>query len=243
MEPVATDNREYSQCAPEEQVSPCAGRGALLIAVAALLPGSDLSTYRGLRLGTSVADAARHTGQDVAAVRVVHTRPALIEELEWRPGYEVKHDSRNPDPVRAHILCFFKGRLFRIVTNYDAWKIEGMTAADLTEAISRTYGVPSAPGGQIPYESNFGSAATVIARWQDEEYSADLVRSPDEVTYALVVASKQMDSAARAAIAEARRLDQAEAPERALEQKRKHESAERLMREKSRATNMPNFRP
>lgn len=216
---------------------------SVLVAAAALLPAADMATYRGLRLGTNVADAARHATQDIAAVRVVHSRPALIQELEWRPGYEVRHDTENPDPVRDHLFRFINGRLFQIVSNYDSRKIEGMTAADLIEGISRMYGVASAPGGQIPYPSNFGSTATVVARWQDAEHSADLVRSPDGVTYALMVTSKRLDSAARAAIAEARRLDEIEAPERAIEHKKREESAERLMIEKSRSTNKPNFRP
>ena len=118
-----------------------------------------------------------------------------------------------------------------------------MTPRDLIDVISRMYGVSSAPGGQIPYQSNFGSAATVIARWQDAEYSVDLVRSPDEVSFALLVTSKRLDSVARAAIAEAQRLDEVEAPERAIEQKNREESAQQLNLEKSRSTNKPNFRP
>ena len=216
---------------------------AVLAAAAALLPAADLATYRGLRLGSNVRDAVRYATEDIAAVRVVHSRPALIEELEWRPEYEFRHDTRNPDPVRNHLFRFLNGRLFQIVSNYDSRKIEGMTAADLIEGISRTYGVASAPGGRIPYPSNFGSTATVIARWQDAEHSADLVRSPDGVTYALMVTSKRLDSVARAAIAEARRLDEIEEPERAIEQRRREESAERLVIEKSRSTNKPNFRP
>jgi hypothetical protein len=208
-----------------------------------LLAAADLSTYRGLRLGTNVADAARYAMEDIAAVRVVHSRPALIQELEWQPGYEVRHDSQNPDPVRDHIFRFLNGRLFQIVSNYERQKVEGMTAADLIEVISQTYGASSVPGGQIPYQSNFGAAAGVIARWQDAEYSADLVRSPDGVTLALVLTSKRLDTLARAAIAEARRLDEIEAPDRAIEQKAREQVAERLILEKSRAANKPNFRP
>ena len=224
-------------------MSPYTRCAAVLVAVTALLPAADLSTYRGLRLGTHVADAARYAMEDIAAVRVVHSRPALIQELEWQPGYEVRHDTPNPDPVRDHTLRFFNGRLFQIVSNYDSQKVEGMTAADLIEVISRTYGVSSEPGGQIPYRSNFGASATVIARWQDAEHSAELVRSPDGVTLALVLTSKQLDTLARAAIAEARRLDEIEAPDRVAEQKEREQIAERLGLEKSRAANKPNFRP
>lgn len=147
-------------------MSPCTRCATVLVAVTALLSAADLSTYRGLRLGVNVADAARYAVQDVAAVRVVHSRPALIEELQWQPGYEVRHDTQNPDPVRDHRLRFLNGRLFQIVTNYDSQKLEGMTAADLIEVISRTYGAASAPEGQIAYESNFGTAAKIVARWR-----------------------------------------------------------------------------
>jgi hypothetical protein len=224
-------------------VSPSTRCAAVLVAAATLLPAADLSTYRGLRLGTNLPDAARYAMKDIAEVRVVHRRPALIQELEWRAGYEVRQDTQNPDPVRDHVLRFVNGRLFQIVSRYDSQKTEGMTAGDLIDVSSRMYGVSSSPGGQIPYQSNFGSAATVIARWQDPEHSVDLVRSADEVTYALLVTSKQLDSVARAAIAEAQRLDEVEAPERAIEQNKREESAQQLMLEKSRSTNKPNFRP
>jgi hypothetical protein len=215
----------------------------LFLALTALVPAADLSTYRGLRLGMSVANATRDAKLDISSVRVVHTRPALIEELEWRPGYQVRHDNQDPDPVNDHLLRFFNGELFQIVSNYDSQKLEGMTVADLIEVISGTYGVASAPGGQIPYASNYGTAAIVVARWQDIDQSADLVRSPDGVTYALVLTSKRLEAAARAAIANSHRLDEIEAPERAMEQKKKEESAERVLLEKSRSTNKPNFRP
>jgi hypothetical protein len=224
-------------------VSPCIRCAAIFVALTALLPAADLSTYRGLRLGTTVANATRDAKQDISSVRIVHTRPALIQELEWRPGYEVRHDTLNPDPVKHQILRFFNGELFQIISNYDSQKVEGLSAADLIEVISGTYGVASAPGGEIAYESNYGTAATVVARWQDSEYSADLVRSPDGVTYALVLSSKRLEAAARAATANSRRLDESEAPERAIEQKKREESAERVLLEKSRSTNKPNFRP
>jgi hypothetical protein len=240
---ISTYDRDPSRRAAEGQMSPCTRCAAVFVSVAVLLPAADLSTYRGLQLGANVAEAAQYAMEDIAAVRVVHGRPALIQELEWRPGYEVRHDTKNPDPVREHVLRFLNGRLFQIVSNYDSQKVEGMTAADLIDGISRTYGISSAPGGQIPYQSNFGSAAVVIARWEDAEHCADLVRSPDGVTYALLVTWKQLDSAARAAIAEARRLDEIEAPERAIEQRKREESEQQLMLEKSRSTNKPNFRP
>jgi hypothetical protein len=60
---------------------------------------------------------------------------------------------------------------------------------------------------------------------------------------ALVLTLKVMDERARAAIAEAARLDDAEAPQRAISHKNEQEAAERLLLEKARSTNKPNFRP
>ena len=59
----------------------------------------------------------------------------------------------------------------------------------------------------------------------------------------MVLYSKRLDALAQAAIVEAVRLDVQEAPQRELEKQKKREEEERLVLDKARSVNKPNFRP
>ncbi len=141
------------------------------------------------------------------------------------------------------MLCFFNGELFRIVVTYDRYKVEGMTAEDMIEAISATYGTATRPAAEIAFHSNYAEVATVLARWEDSEYSYNLVRTGDRSSFAMVLYSKRLDALAQAAIVEAVRLDAQEAPQRELEKQKKRAEEEHLVLEKARSVNKPNFRP
>src|ERR1017187_7089209 len=52
-------------------------------------PTDDLSKYRGFQFGTDLSTVARQAGVDPSQVKVIHSRPALIQELEWRPQSRV----------------------------------------------------------------------------------------------------------------------------------------------------------
>ena len=194
---------------------------------------ADLSSYRGLRFGMNVSTAAMETAAKPAEVRVVHLRPALIQEMDWQPRVSPRlSDPANADPMQEGLLCFFNGELFRIVVTYDRYKVEGMTAEDMIEAVSVSYGAPTRPAAvQIAYRTNYGESGDVLARWEDADYSYNLVRTGDRTSFAL------------AAIAEAVRLDVQNAPQRELEKKRERENEERLVLDRARSVNKPNFRP
>ena len=181
------------------------------------------------------------SGGKASEARVIHQRPAVIQELEWQPsGFR---SSRHADPIKDGLLCFYKSELFRIVVTYDRDRVEGMTADDMIAAISATYGIATRPKAEIAYHSNYAEVAPVLARWEDSQYSYNLVRSGYGDSFAMVMYSKRLDALAAAAIAEAARLDAAEAPERAIEAKRKQQDDDRLVLEKARSVNAPNFRP
>jgi hypothetical protein len=207
-----------------------------------ILYAGDFSSYRGLQFGMNVPAAAEQVGTKPAEVRLVHRRPALIQEMEWLP----RNSSGSPfqaDPVKQGLLCFYNGELFRIVVTYDRYKVEGMTASDMIQAISATYGIATRPATQIPYHSIYGEVAQVIARWEDTEYSYNLVESGDRSSFALILYSKRLQTLAEAAIVEAVRLDAQEAPQREIEKQKKRDEEERLVQEKARSVNKPNFRP
>lgn len=212
-----------------------------------MLSGGDFSSYRGFQFGMNLPVAAKQAGMKPSEARLVHQRPAVIQELDWQPrGFHsspVQADPVKADPVQDGLLCFYNGELFRIIVNYDRSKVEGMTAEDMIEAISATYGMATRPTAEIAYHSNYGEVATVLARWEDPEYSYNLVRTGNRSSFAMVLYSKRLDALAQAAIAEAVRLDVQEAPQRELAKQEKLAEDGRLVLEKARSVNKPNFRP
>lgn len=212
------------------------------IGLTSLLCAADFSNYRGFQFGTTVATASTQAGVRPSEVRLVHQRPAVIQELDWRIS-PYQSDTKKSDPVREGLLRFYNGELFQIVTTYDRQRIEGMTEADMVEGISLTYGTATKPAAEIAYHSNYGEVAPVIARWENAEYSYNLVRTGNQASFALIMTVKRLDVLAQAAIAEARRLDALEAPQKAIDLQKKQEAQDRVVLDKARSANLPNFRP
>jgi hypothetical protein len=77
------------------------------------------------------------------------------------------------DPVQQIGFSFYNDRLFRIVVDYDRDRTEGMTDADMVEAISAVYGVPALeppdqPASPTRVETESGSP---VARWETQPTS------------------------------------------------------------------------
>jgi hypothetical protein len=208
-----------------------------------LFASGDFSTYRGLQFGMTLTAAATQMGTKLADARTLHQHPAVIQEMDWRPRAVVGGDPVKVDPVKEGMLSFINGELFRIVVTYERYRIEGMTAEDMIQGISTTYGAPTRPNVEIPYQSNYGEAAAVLARWEDSDYSYNLVRTGDRASYSLVLYSKRLNTLAQAAITDAVRLEAQEAPQREIERQKKRLDDENLVLEKARSTNKPNFQP
>lgn len=208
-----------------------------------MLYAGELSSYRGFHFGMNLSEAAQQAGMNPPDAMVVHRRPALIQELDWRPRSPMQANSAQADPVEEARLSFYNGELFRIVVTYDRYKVEGMTLEDMIEAISLAYGAATRPTAEIEYHSNYGEVAKVLAQWEDQEYSFNLVRTANRSSFAMVLYSKRVDALAQAAIAEAVQLDTKEAPQREIEKQKKRVDDERLVLDKARSTNKPNFRP
>ncbi len=210
---------------------------------ASMLNAGDFANYRGLQFGMNLSAALKQTGTNPDDVRLIHQRPAVIQEIDWQLPSTIVGASANVDPVKEALLCFFNGQLFRIVVTYDRDRVEGMTTEDMVEGISTIYGASKRPTTEIDYHSNYGEMASVLARWEDPEYAYNLVRTGDRSSFAMVSYSKRLESLARAAIVAAVRLKIEEAPQRELEKEQRREEAERLVLGKARLVNKPNFRP
>jgi hypothetical protein len=220
------------------------GLGILSAVLAtSMLSAGELSSYRGFTFGMKLSDAARQAGMNPSEAIVVHRHPALIQELDWRPRSLMLTNPPKADPVEDGRLYFYNEELFRIVVTYDRYKVEGMTAEDMIEAISLTYGAATRPATEIGYHSNYAETAEVLARWEDQEYSYNLVQTGNRSSFAMVLYSKRADVLAQAASVEAVQLEAQEAPQREIEKQKKRVDDERSVLDKARSANKPNFRP
>jgi len=208
-----------------------------------LLSAVDFSRYRSFRIGTDLATIAGQARMDPSQAKVVHRRPALIQELEWRP--QPLGPSTQTEAVSEVVFSFYNGELYRLVVNYDRYKTEGLTAEDLIAAISATYGSATRSAAEIVLPSIYGDNETleILARWEDAEYSFNLVRFSHQTSFTLVALSKRLDVLARAAVIEAVRLDAQEAPQREIALQDRQAEENRVQQEKARLANKPGFRP
>jgi len=208
-----------------------------------VLRAGDFSSYRGFQFGMNLSAAAKQAGMNPSEATVLHQQPALIQQLDWRPRWPIQAKQAQADPVEDGLLSFYNGELFRIVVSYDRYRMEGMTTEDVIDAISQTYGTATKPAAEVEYHSTYGEAAQVIARWEDPEYSYNLVQTGNRSSFAMILYSKRADAAAQAAIVEAVRLETQQAPQREIDKQKKREDDDRLALEKARTANKPNFRP
>jgi len=205
----------------------------------------DLSRYREFQFGMNLLAVAKQADRKASEARVIHQRPAVIQELEWRPSRSIG-SSPQGDPVKEVLFSFYNGELFRMVVNYDQQKTEGLTDEDMIEAISAKYGTATRPDAKIILFSSlqvYNDSEKVIARWEDPRYSFNLFRSSYQPAFGMLVFSKQVDEQAQAAIVKAIRLDEQEAPQREIEQQKKEEEQSRLEQDKARLVNKAAFRP
>jgi hypothetical protein len=209
---------------------------------ASTLGAADLSTYRGFQFGSSLSAAAEQAGMKVDEARLIHQRPALIQVLDVQ-RYFSHNSAAREDPVSQISLSFFNGELFRISVIYSRYKVDQMTPEDMIEGISATYGTAERPSEEIAYHSYYSEVAPVIARWEDSQYSYNLIRADNPSSFAMVLFSKRLDVPAQLAILEAGRLDALEAPQKEAERASKKAEETRVELEKSRLANKASFRP
>lgn len=202
--------------------------GPMLVATFA----ADLSKYRDIQLGTDLPTVVRQVGATPTQAKVIHSRPALIQELAWsrRP----LGPSPQEDSVKAVVFTFYEGELFRIAIDYDRYETEGMTVDDFVKAISANYGAAEKPAAQgKAAEDPYGDQEETVARWQDPQYCFDLVRSPYGPSFKLIGILKKLEVPAQAAVMESTRLDDQEAPQREVARIASDKEVERARLEKA----------
>ncbi len=202
----------------------------------------DLSRYGAVQLGTDLATVAKQTGLSPTQKKVIHGRPVLIQQLEWRS--DAVGSSAAKATSKDVVFSFYDGQLFRIVVKYDGRETEGLTAEDMVEAVSRTYGVATHTTASAKTSAGrYSDEEQVLAQWDDAKHHFDLIRSSYGGRYSLAGVLKRLEEPAATALAEAARLDNNEAPQREIDRIAAQAESDRLKLEKARIANKPNFKP
>ena len=202
-------------------------RGAVVFALIALsaplIHAQDLSRYRTFSFGMTLADLAKQIDARPTDVAVAYEHPALIQELRWWPPQP--DISQRPTESASRILFSFdNGTLYRIFVTYDDSAIKGLSAADMIQVISAKYGTATKPVAEIDFPTNPSyedTSAKVLARWEDPQYSLNLVKLSLQDTFAIIMFSKQADAQAAVSIAESLKLEQQDAPQKKAAQVKK----------------------
>jgi hypothetical protein len=207
-----------------------------VLLTAPLLRGQDLSKYRHFTFGMSLTRVLGRTDQKMADVKVIHSRPALIQELTSWPA-SVPGTSLRPESVEQIVFSFYDGELYKISVTYDRSSTEGLTADDIVESITAKYGPATFTALAIDFTAN--ERQQPVASWEDSQYSFNLVRSSFTGGFQLVIYSKKVNAEAELALAEAVKLDKQEGPQREAERLKKETDDLAVKRLK----NQKSFRP
>jgi hypothetical protein len=212
----------------------------VLLLTAPLLRGQDLSKYRHFTIGMSLTRVLERTDQKMADVKVIHGRPALIQELNWWPP-NLPGTSFRSDTVEQILLSFYNAELYKIYVTYDRTSTEGLTAEDMVKSISAKYAPATSVKSEVDSATNerYDMKQKPVATWEDSQYSLNLIRSSSSGSFELLIYSKRLNAEAEVALAEAVKLEKLEEPQREAERQKKQMDDLEVARQK----NQKIFRP
>ena len=207
---------------------------------APLLRAQDLSKYRHFSLGMSQTKVLERTGQKTADVKLIHGRPALVQEVTWWPP-SLPGISYQSDTVEQILFSFYNGELYKMSVTYDQTATEGLTEQDMVKSISAKYGPATIVAVEIDSAKSdaYVVKQTPVASWEDAQYSFNLTRSAFTDHLGLIIYSKRVNAVAELAIAEAVKIEEQEGPNREAERQKKQTDDLEAARQKNRKI----FRP
>jgi hypothetical protein len=149
---------------------------------------------------------------------VIYQKPGLIQELSWYPSITF-YSLQPAEPVDKVLFSFYNGVLYRMLVVYDSSAVKGLTNEDMVRVVSAQFGTADRSGANLNFPTNPPYAANekVIARWEDRQYSLNLIRSSASDTFAIVIFDKQLDAQAGVSIAESVQLERQEAPQKEVD--------------------------
>jgi hypothetical protein len=211
------------------------------------LAAQDFGRYREFELGSDVTAVAAVTGTSAGDVKVIHQRPALIQELTWRPKYTVRRAAAPHIQSLAQVVfAFHENRLFRVTIDYAQAETAGLIDADMIDAVSAIYGTPLLPSAtrNAPAAAVYNAPGTLIAQWGNVDDSIKLYRVFSYASrFRMIVTAEAISALARRDAAQALLLDASEAPQREAARASKEADDRRIAEEKARSTNRGTFRP
>jgi hypothetical protein len=217
---------------------------ACIVMAVCTVSSAELTRYREFELGASVATVTAVT-QNAARVKIVHNRPALLQQLEWRPRYMTGAPQADRDSIGEVVFSFVDDQLFQMSIAYAQDRTSGLTDEDMVGSLTAVYGVPSSPSPRTRTTSSLIAldAPVVIAEWRHAETTVVLQRKEYSDSFFLVITSLPLDIIARKAQATAVAMDQREAPAREAALLKKRADDEKVAAERTRSTNKKAFQP
>src|SRR5580693_5143710 len=208
--------------------------------MASTLRGQDLSTYRGFSIGANLATVLKLNGQKLADATVTHDGPVLFQEVTWWPP-NIPGPAYRADSVEQILFSFYDGALYKMSVNYDRVSTEGLTAGDMVKSISAKYGPSTtlAPAADAASIDKYEAKGSLVASWEDPQYSFNLVHSAFTERFGLVLYSKRANAEAELAIAESVRLEKQNGTMKEADRQKKETDALEVARQKNQKT----FRP
>jgi hypothetical protein len=212
---------------------------AFLLA-APMLGAQDYSHYRGFTLGASLTNVLKQTDQKMADVNVTHVDSSRFQEVTWWPP-NVPGPTYRADSVEQILFSFYDGALYKMSVTYDRVSTEGLTADDMVKSISAKYGPSTtlAPAADAASIDKYEAKGSLVASWEDAQYSFNLVHSAFTERFGLVLYAKRANAEAELAIAETVRLQKLDGPKREAERQKKQSDDIEAARKKNQQT----FRP
>ncbi len=202
-----------------------------------------MSQYRGVALGDSVQAVVDRLKLVAADVKVVHERPTVVQELTWRPHRFISGSSVEPDPLAEMVLTFYEGRLARIAVIYDRERTQGLTNADLQEAMARVYGPSILMATQTQGAIGLSYDRQTIGQWEDADSRLLLRREQYPTRVGLTITSIAGDRGLQDATSAGVRLHASEAPALDLARRTAEAAAVHAKDEKIRRDNKAGFKP
>src|SRR4030095_12702448 len=155
------------------------------------LEGQGLKQYRNFELKSDLAAVSTLVGVPPSEARLIHQRPAVMQDLDWRPSRWIAESNQNStDPVEQKRFSLYNNQLFRIIVDYGYDQTEGMTDADMMDAITSIYGTPvkrTAAAVRVATRVEVESGSP-LARWGDPSHGVVLYRnSTYRRTFRLIV--------------------------------------------------------
>jgi hypothetical protein len=201
-----------------------------------------LSDYRSFTLGDSVQVIVDRLQLVPSDVKVVHERPT-VQEVTWRPQQFVSGTTVEPDSLAEMVLTFYEGRLARIAVIYDRARTQGLTDADLHEAIGSVYGVSLLVS--VPTQRPISPPAErqTIGRWEDAKTFVLLWRENYPTRVGLTITSIPSELALQEAIEEGLQLHATQGAATDGVRRTAEAAALQARDEKTRRDNKATFKP